>query len=80
VGSTLGAGPSGHNESGIGGGRESESFVMVEEELEVVEEPDSDTEEEDDETDVLVDSLFEQLREMKTRVSTAFCGRDEGQS
>lgn len=70
VGSTLGAGPSGHHESGVGGGRESESFVMVEEELEVVEEPDSDTEEEDDETDVLVDSLFEQLREMKTRVST----------
>lgn len=50
-------------------GRESEGFVMVEEELEVVEEPDSEEEEEDDETDVLVDSLFEQLREMKTRVS-----------
>ena len=69
-------------EAGIGGGREgsrgksmiereSQGFVVVEEELEVVEE---DEEESGDEEgrDALVDHLFEQLREMKTRVSS--CG------
>ncbi|KAK8854933.1 hypothetical protein IAR55_003672 [Kwoniella newhampshirensis] len=46
--------------------RESQGFVMVEEELEVVEEDeDSDSE---DERDPLVDHLFEQLKEMKTRL------------
>jgi kinesin family protein 20 len=44
---------------------EEDSFVMVEEELEVVEE---DAEEEEDERDVMVDYLFEQLREMKEKV------------
>lgn len=48
-------------------GRETEGFVMVEEELEVVEE--SDEEDSEDERDVLVDSLFEQLNEMRARVS-----------
>jgi kinesin family protein 20 len=52
--------------------RESEGFVMIEEELEVVEEPDSEVEEDEDEgTDPLVDYLFEQVREYKTRVG--FC-------
>jgi kinesin family protein 20 len=46
-----------------------DSFVMVEEELEVVEE---DAEDDlDDDRDVLVDHLFEQLRELKERVSAA---------
>ncbi|WWD18916.1 hypothetical protein CI109_103372 [Kwoniella shandongensis] len=46
--------------------RESQGFVMVEEELEVVEEDEeSDSE---DERDPLVEHLFEQLREMKTRL------------
>ena len=47
--------------------RERDSYVMVEEELEVVEEDPED--ESDDERDALVDHLFEQLREMKERVS-----------
>jgi kinesin family protein 20 len=47
------------------GGRETDGFVMVEEELEVVEEDEGESE---DERDVLVDSLFEQLKELKTRV------------
>jgi kinesin family protein 20 len=47
-------------------GRESEGFVMVEEELEVVEE---DEEESEDERDMLVEALFDQLKELKTRVS-----------
>jgi kinesin family protein 20 len=47
--------------------RESEGFVVVEEELEVVEE---DGESEDgEEKDELVEYLFEQLREYKARVS-----------
>ncbi|WVW85845.1 hypothetical protein I302_107883 [Kwoniella bestiolae CBS 10118] len=47
--------------------RESQGFVMVEEELEVVEESESESDEEDDK-DALVEYLFEQLREMKTRL------------
>lgn len=47
------------------GGRETDGFVMVEEELEVVEDDEGESE---DERDVLVDSLFEQLKELKTRV------------
>ncbi|WVQ72954.1 hypothetical protein IAR50_002516 [Cryptococcus sp. DSM 104548] len=46
--------------------RESQGFVMVEEELEVEEQdPESDDE---DEKDALVEYLFDQLREMKTRL------------
>lgn len=45
--------------------RETSDFVLVEEEIEVVEEDDSD---EEDERDLLVEHLFEQLREMKTKV------------
>lgn len=70
--SAGGGGGGGGSRGPVVGGRDSESFVMVEEELEVIEEPDEDDEDEDDEedgTDVLVDSLFDQLREMKTRVS-----------
>jgi len=48
--------------------RESEGFVMVEEEIEVVEEDDSG-DEEDDETDWMVEHLFDQLKEVKQRVS-----------
>ena len=47
--------------------RESQGFVLVEEEIEVVEEYDSD---EEDDRDLLVEHLFEQLKEMKTRVSS----------
>lgn len=51
--------------------RESDEFVMVEEELEVVEE---DAEEEsEDERDALVDHLFEQLKELKEKVSLKAC-------
>ncbi|ODN75618.1 kinesin family member 20/23 [Cryptococcus wingfieldii CBS 7118] len=46
--------------------RESQGFVMVEEELEV-EEQDPESEDED-EKDALVEYLFEQLQEMKTRL------------
>ncbi|WVR07361.1 hypothetical protein IAU60_004402 [Kwoniella sp. DSM 27419] len=46
--------------------RESQGFVMVEEELEVVEEDEESEDEED--KDALVEYLFEQLREMKTRL------------
>lgn len=57
------------NATKSGAERESEGFVMIEEELEVVEEPDSEIEEDEDEgTDPLVDYLFEQVREYKTRV------------
>lgn len=48
--------------------RESAAIEMVEEELEVVEE-DEDDDESDDGKDALVDHLFEQLKELKTRVS-----------
>ena len=44
-----------------------ESYVMVEEELEVVEEDAED--ESEDERDVMVDHLFEELKEVKERVS-----------
>ncbi|WVQ81700.1 hypothetical protein IAT38_003825 [Cryptococcus sp. DSM 104549] len=46
--------------------RESQGFVMVEEELEVVEENEESGSE--DEQDPLVDYLFDQLKEMKTRL------------
>jgi kinesin family protein 20 len=46
-----------------------ESYVMVEEELEVVEEDPEEESDEEDERDVMVDHLFEELREMKQRVS-----------
>ncbi|KAK4685060.1 kinesin family member 20, partial [Tremellales sp. Uapishka_1] len=46
--------------------RESSGFVMVEEEMEVIE--DDEDPEEDDEKDLLVEHLFEQLRELKTRL------------
>jgi kinesin family protein 20 len=49
--------------------RESQGFVVVEEELEVVEEDDEGSEDEE-ERDTLVEHLFEQLREYKTRVSS----------
>ena len=48
--------------------RDSQDYVMVEEEIEVVEEDDSD---EEDERDLLVEHLFEQLREMKMKVSSS---------
>lgn len=50
-----------------GSERETQGFVMVEEELEVVEEEDEDGSE--DEQDLLVEHLFDQLKELKTRVS-----------
>ncbi|KJE00683.1 kinesin family member 20/23 [Cryptococcus gattii NT-10] len=46
--------------------RESQGFVMVEEELEVKEEDAEDEDEED--KDLLVEYLFDQLKEMKTRL------------
>ncbi|WVF72614.1 hypothetical protein IAT40_007432 [Kwoniella sp. CBS 6097] len=46
--------------------RESQGFVMVEEELEVVEE--SEESEDEDDKDALVEYLFDQLKEMKTRL------------
>jgi kinesin family protein 20 len=46
----------------------SDGFVMVEEEIEVVEEDDSE-EEDEDETDWMVEHLFDQLKEVKQRVS-----------
>lgn len=49
--------------------RESDDFIMVEEELEVVEE-DAEESEDEDKRDALVDHLFEQLREMKEKVSS----------
>lgn len=50
--------------------RESQGFVMVEEELEVKEE---DAEDEDEgDKDLLVEYLFDQLKEMKTRVSISW--------
>ena len=48
--------------------RESEGYVMVEEEIEVVEE-DYSEEEEDDEPDWMVEHLFDRLKEVKQRVS-----------
>jgi kinesin family protein 20 len=48
--------------------RESDGYIMVEEEIEVVEEDGSEDEEEDDETDWMVEHLFEQLKEVKQRV------------
>jgi kinesin family protein 20 len=50
--------------------RESDGYVMVEEEIEVVEEDDSGEEDEDDETDWMVEHLFDQLKEVKQRVSS----------
>ncbi len=49
------------------GMRESEGFVMVEEELEVVEEDESE-DENDEGQDLLVEHLFDQLKDLKTRV------------
>ncbi|KIR99720.1 kinesin family member 20/23 [Cryptococcus deuterogattii 2001/935-1] len=46
--------------------RESQGFVMIEEELEVKEEDAEDEDEED--KDLLVEYLFDQLKEMKTRL------------
>jgi kinesin family protein 20 len=46
--------------------RESDGYVLVEEEIEVVEEDESD---DDDETDWMVEHLFDQLKEVKQRVS-----------
>ncbi|WWC71755.1 uncharacterized protein I206_105714 [Kwoniella pini CBS 10737] len=48
--------------------RESQGFVMVEEELEVVEESEEDQSDEEDGKDALVEYLFDQLKEMKTRL------------
>ncbi|WWC90911.1 uncharacterized protein L201_005849 [Kwoniella dendrophila CBS 6074] len=48
--------------------RESQGFVMVEEELEVVEESEEGESDEEDGKDALVEYLFEQLKEMKTRL------------
>lgn len=53
----------------IGKERESDGYVLVEEEIEVVEEDESEDSEEEDETDWMVEHLFEQLRETKQRVS-----------
>jgi len=65
-----------------------ESYVMVEEELEVVEEDPEDDSDEEEPRDVFVDYLFDELREMKQKVSAviyrgermlmeALRGRDE---
>jgi kinesin family protein 20 len=65
---TTGPGTPQRAKIGMSKERESEgSFVMVEEEIEVVEEEDSDGE--DDETDWMVEHLFDQLKEVKQRVS-----------
>jgi kinesin family protein 20 len=65
---TTGPGTPQRAKIGMPNNRESEeSFVMVEEEIEVVEEEDSDGE--DDETDWMVEHLFDQLKEVKQRVS-----------
>ena len=45
--------------------RESQAFVMVEEEIEIIEEQDSD---EEDDRDLLVEHQLEQLKELKTKV------------
>lgn len=50
--------------------RESDGYVLIEEELEVVEEDDSASEGED-EPDWMVEHLFEQLREARLKVSTS---------
>ena len=50
--------------------RESQGFVMVEEEIEVIEEENSD---EEDDKDLLVEHLFDQLKELKTRVGPEKC-------
>lgn len=50
--------------------RESDGYVLVEEEIEVVEEDISEDSEEEDETDWMVEHLFDQLKEVKQRVST----------
>lgn len=55
--------------------RESDGYIMVEEEIEVVEEDGSEDEEEDDETDWMVEHLFEQLKEVKQRVSFPVSGK-----
>lgn len=49
--------------------RESDGYVLVEEEIEVVEEDESEDSEEEDETDWMVEHLFDQLKEVKQRVS-----------
>ncbi|WRT68205.1 uncharacterized protein IL334_005180 [Kwoniella shivajii] len=48
--------------------RESQGFVMVEEELEVVEESEQGESDEEEGQDALVEYLFEQLKEMKSRL------------
>jgi kinesin family protein 20 len=50
--------------------RESDGYVVVEEELEVVEEDEEGSGDEED-SDALVEYLFEQLKEYKTRVSSS---------
>lgn len=59
----------GKNKAKLGMARESDGFVMVEQELEVVEEDEEGDSE--DEKDWLVEHLFEQLKEYKTMVSLA---------
>lgn len=51
----------------VGRERESDGYVLIEEELEVVEEDDSESEGED-EPDWMVEHLFEQLREARQQV------------
>ena len=51
--------------------RESDGYVLVEEEIEVVEEDTSEDSEEEDETDWMVEHLFDQLKDLKQRVSPA---------
>lgn len=53
----------------IGKDRESDGYVLVEEEIEVVEEDESEGSEDEDETDWMVEHLFDQLKEVKQRVS-----------
>ena len=48
--------------------RESDGYVLVEEEIEVVEEDQSEGSDEEDETDWMVEHLFDQLKEVKQRV------------
>lgn len=52
----------------IGKERESDGYVLVEEEIEVVEEDENDESGDEDETDWMVEHLFDQLKEVKQRV------------
>ena len=56
----------------MGRERESDGYVLVEEEIEVVEEDQTQDSDEDDETDWMVEHLFELLKDAKQRVRSGF--------